>query len=214
MNFNLLIGNEILELWDNYKDIYFCKDCPVVPENVQDLELLFIGLNPSVRKNDPHLCNYETDRHLVTYGVLNADDNYFSKFIKIAERTGFADNWAHFDLLFVKGNQKFVSSVIKDKSNNGDSFIWHQLQLSKKILEKLNPKIIVISNVLAADLTGKNRIEKNGKIYGEWMNLKFENLSDNITWNGIPVIFSKQPNRFFKNIELDELVSQINNIRV
>jgi len=203
---NELIEKEIVELWTEYNTNEFCKYNPLAPEKIKKSSLLFLGLNPSIRK-DAELVNF--NNKLENYGFPPKTDNYFGKFWKIAERTGFVDNWSHFDLLYFRGDQKFVEKVMKDTTNKGDIFIWEQLQISKKILEKVEPKLIVISNKLAVEFTGKNKFEKDGKIYGEWMNYEFKQKDNHFTLNGIPVIFSKQPNQFFSNAEMDKLVSDI-----
>jgi hypothetical protein len=203
---NELIDKGIVELWNEFKDKEFCKYNPLAPKKIKKKSLLFIGLNPSIRKNDTPI-NF--NNCLENYYYPPRTDRYWSKFYKIAENCGFQDNWAHFDLLFLRGDQKFVEKTIKNKENKGEIFIWKQLQFSKKLLEQSEPKFIVISNKLATELTGKNRIEKNGQILGEWMNLRFEKQNNHFLLNGIPVIFSKQPNQFFKNTEMDELINQI-----
>jgi len=202
---NELIEKGIVELWNEFKDNEFCKYNPLAPEKIKKNSLLFIGLNPSIRK-DANLLSF--NGKLENYGYPPRTDRYWSKFYKIAENCGFQDSWAHFDLLFFRGDQKFVKKTIKNKENKGEIFIWKQLQFSKKLLEQSEPKFIVISNKLATELTGKNRMEKNGQIFGEWMNLKFEKQNNHFILNGKPVIFSKQPNQFFKNTEMDELINQ------
>lgn len=63
------------------------------------------------------------------------------------------------------------------------------------------------------EFTGKNKIEKNGEVFGEWMNCQFEQDGKNYTLNGIPVVFSKQPNRFFSNSEMEKLINEIVEIK-
>lgn len=210
MDTNKLIEKEIVELWTKYSDKEFCKYNPLAPEKIRRGGLLFIGLNPSIRKDAEPV---EFNKKLENYGFPPKTDKYFGKFWEIAEKTGFIDNWSHFDLLFLRGDQKFVEKTLKDIDNQGHVFIWEQLQISKKLLENVDPELIVISNKLAVEFTGKNKIEKNGEVFGEWMNCQFEQDGKNYTLNGIPVVFSKQPNRFFSNSEMEKLINEIVEIK-
>lgn len=200
------IGKEIIEIWNEYKERKFCEYNPILPATIKTNGLLFVGLNPSIRKNcSPN----EYDGNLDSYGFPPATDGYFGKFWRIAERTGFNENWSHFDLLFFRGFQTYVKEVMKDKITNGDIFIAKQLELSRKLLEQSQPQLIVICNKLAVEFTGKNRKVIKGITYGEWLDLKPEIINNHHTIKGIPIIFSKQPNRFFSNIEMEELITQI-----
>ena len=205
-----LIERQVLELWTEFKDNDFCKYNPLVPEKVKKGGLLFVGLNPSIRKK-AILINFNNT--LENYGFPPSTDPYFGKFWKIAEQTGFCDAWSHFDLLYFRSNQKYVQKVMKDKVNKGDVFIWKQLQMSKILLEKADAKLIVIANKLAVEFTGKNKIEKKGNTYGEWMNFTFEQKDHHFLLNGIPVIFSKQPNRFFSTTDMDKLIEEIRELK-
>lgn len=137
MDTNKLIEKEIVELWTKYSDKEFCKYNPLAPEKIRRGGLLFIGLNPSIRKDAEPV---EFNKKLENYGFPPKTDKYFGKFWKIAEKTGFIDNWSHFDLLFLRGDQKFVEKTLKDIDNQGYVFIWEQLQISKKLLENVDPE--------------------------------------------------------------------------
>jgi len=204
------IGDEIIKIWNFYSDKYFCEISPLIPKFIKKKSILFIGLNPSIRKNDkPEKYN----KKLYTYDVRAEKDVYFGRFWNFAEKANFKNKWTHFDLLFLRSDQKYVEKLIKDKKECGDVFIRKQLQLSKKLLELSKPKMIIISNKLAGKLTGKDKFEKKGKIYDEWMNLKFEKFDDHYLLNEIPVIFSRQPNHFFSKKEMNELIEKIIKIK-
>ncbi|PKP21633.1 MAG: hypothetical protein CVU05_06315 [Bacteroidetes bacterium HGW-Bacteroidetes-21] len=209
INISESFSTDIINVWNKYKDIYFAKNSPLTPISVVSKDLLFIGLNPSIRKN----INIEEIKYkgvMDTYKVSHCNDKYFGKFYTISEGVGKTNNWTHFDLLFYRGSQAEVINVIKDDENNGCSFIYEQLMISKKILEGLNPKIIVICNKLAAELTGYNKTkDKNGNEIRKWMDLPFEIGETSQTLNGIPVIIAKQINRFYKDAELQRLIETI-----
>lgn len=205
---NDLVKAKIIELWNEFKGKYYCKLRPLAPKaQLKKNSLLFIGLNPSIRKKDEaQISDYDGEIDNIIYEL---PDKYYSRIDEISQKSGFGKNWTHFDMLFLRGSQDYVKKVSRDIKNDGNVFIWKQLQISKILLENLEPELIIISNRFAGELTGKNKFEKNGKIYGEWLNLNLENKGKFYLYNKIPIIFSKQPNRFFKNSEKEELINLI-----
>ncbi len=218
INTNELVQNEILQLWNEFKEYDFCKLRPLAPPTtIKKSALLFVGLNPSIRKSDEAgISEYDGQLDNIVYDKVN--DKYYSKFDKITKNTGFEENWTHFDMLFYRESQDEVRKLISKKfndefSNKGNEFIFRQLLISKKLLEQSEPKMIVFANRLAGEFTGINRDVKDGKVFGEWLNLNFEEKEDHYLLNGVPVIFSKQPNRYFTNEELEELRMHIANLK-
>lgn len=59
--------------------------------------------------------------------------------------------WSHLDLLFIRQtDQKIVKSIFSETI--GKEFLEKQLVISKSIIEKSKPKIIIVSNAYARDL--------------------------------------------------------------
>lgn len=140
-------------------------------EGIRNIDVLFIGINPSYQ----HGSNSEKLFYTREQGLNHA---YFKPFDRIStelfERYNKEIVWSHLDLLVFKETSQ---SYIKDsllKSEVGVGFIWQQLQVAKKVLEYLNPKVIVVSNTQAREFLGTNKFVKNGKEYGFWMNYDFE----------------------------------------
>lgn len=208
-----LIGEALLKIWLKPEYKPFCTLDPVMPEMVNpNSSLLFIGLNPSKRKKDTHQKKGAID----TFPSPSRSDGYYKKFYDIAEKSGFENHWTHFDLLYFKEMQNQVEQIRKNVLENGHIFIYEQLHLTKLVLNSTNPKIIVVCNRLAARFMGKHkRIKKNGDIVDEWMGLKFLPVENEeyFLWNGIPIIFTVQLNRFCKNDTIDKLIDQINRIK-
>lgn len=212
---NELINSKIIDLWNEFKENEnknFCENRPLAPQEIlKKNSLLFIGLNPSIRKkHEAEIPKYDGEIDNIKYKL---PDKYYSKIDEISQKSGFGNNWTHFDLLFYRGSQKDVEKISKNLNCKGNLFIWKQLQISKILLDNIEPKLIVIVNSLAREFTGKNRKEENGKIYGEWLNLKLDEKQDYYLYKGIPVIFSKQPNRFFKNSEKENLINLIKKLK-
>ena len=111
--------------------------------------------------------------------------------------------------------QNEISIIQRNVAEKGEIFNWEQLQQSKKILESLYPKIIVVCNRLAGEFMGiKKKVSIKGKITGEWMNLQFIENDDYCLWNGIPVIFSVQLNsRYCKSGTIEKLIEKIVRIK-
>lgn len=76
---------------------------------------------------------------------------YFKKFEEILKST--KHRWSHIDLLFVRcTEQNYVKNLlfIDDKATN--DFFMQQLEISRRMLEMICPKIIVVNNTLARTL--------------------------------------------------------------
>ncbi len=114
-----------------------------LPEKLAKKKLLFIGLNPSFRQNHaeiPGITYYPES----AYGSAN---DYFSPFKMIATKTNMS--WAHWDLLFFRQkSEKGVNDII-ERDRIGKKHLENQLDLSKSVIEKAEPKIIVICSTKA-----------------------------------------------------------------
>lgn len=152
-----LIETELNEIWQKsqYKDHSddqireviqrgFVAHSPI-PSNA----LVFVGINPSFG-NDQVSVVSESEGKWGVFQALEQKDNpyqrYFSKFETIAKEVNEA--WTHIDMLYFRETkQGFVENLLKDKS--GRQFIEEQLDLTKKIIEAISPKILVVSNTAA-----------------------------------------------------------------
>jgi len=108
--------------------------------------ILFIGLNPSFTKGATNGSFF--------YDSTQAKAAYFKKFNEIAEEVGLP--WSHLDLLTVRETkQKKVEKLPPE-------FINAHLKISKGILERSKPIVIVVENSLARTYFGKGNINGNG----------------------------------------------------
>ncbi|MCT4582964.1 MAG: hypothetical protein N4A35_16245 [Flavobacteriales bacterium] len=135
-------------------------------EGIKDVDILFVGINPSYDGESTNSSIYTREQALGHY--------YFKPFGEI-QRILKDDykkelTWAHLDLLvFKETEQAFIRDVLF-KSADGLNFIVEQLDIAKSILEYLNPKVIVVSNTQARTLLGADR-NNNKNI---WMGYEFE----------------------------------------
>jgi len=76
-------------------------------------------------------------------------------------------------MVFRETDQKFIESFLY-KENQGVQFIMDQIELAKRRIEHIQPKIIVVSNALARKFMGKDRFSSNDKEHNVWMDFKFK----------------------------------------
>ncbi|WP_272151120.1 hypothetical protein [Tenacibaculum aiptasiae] len=108
--------------------------------------ILFVGINPSFSGNDPGSYFIHLNQDGQNPGKGGETYPYFKKFVEIAKL--FNLQWSHQDVLFLRETkQANVGKIHKQK--NGDKFIEEQLKISKEIIIKSKPKVIVISNTQA-----------------------------------------------------------------
>lgn len=178
--------NEIESLFNSeeFQGIELLKRGYVCLKEIQADSILFMGLNPSFTKDAVSGSDF--------YRHEDAIYSYFKKFPDLVKHTGF--NWTHLDLLFIREtNQKLIEKLTKDEI--GTKFIWDNLQISRKIIEKSKPKIIVVQNTLARRFLGKDKAGKSNK----WLDYDFKfdhNIGTDRIQNkesklyGVPVFFT------------------------
>jgi len=149
----------INEIWRNsdYKDIQAINRGYLVRDKPEENALTFIGINPSFSESDES--TKQLDNKIFSTLLQEGNDykQYFGSFEKISKSTKM--KWTHLDLLFLREtNQKKVKELFKIPF--GEKFIQAQIDISKKILENLNPKIVVVANATARDFFGKKTNNK------------------------------------------------------
>lgn len=152
-----LFEKQIESIWNDekYEDITIKKFGYAQQDNQVEDALLFIGINPSKSNNDTHKIFYTNGKE--------GTHKYFNKFIEISNQTNL--EWSHIDLLFVRETkQDNVKKLLYSKDELVREFFNKQLEISRKMLETINSKIIVVNNTLARELLGFN---------GGWLDYKF-----------------------------------------
>lgn len=185
INIQELYKEKVLKIWGKFKDHdIFSKEefeyrrHPLLPRTVNTDCLMFIGINPSFKKGTI-IPKHEKD---IGFYEISKDYNlkdiaYFKKMKDIAKYC--KTDWAHLDLFFIRETkQKLIEKL--SYSDSGRSFLEAQLTISFDIIEKARPKLIIVSNALAAEFFGKMRSQHQGfdKIW-KGFNLFFE---DNNIW--------------------------------
>lgn len=142
-------------------------------EGLKNIDILFIGINPSYSKGSISETLFYNKSTVETKSYFKP----FNSIIKeLEENKNFSKKvtWSHLDMLvFRETQQSYIDNELL-KTENGVDFIYKQLMVSKKILEYLNPKIIVVSNTSARGFLGRDKFIKDKKEYGFWMNFDFD----------------------------------------
>lgn len=138
-------------------------------EGMRDIDVLFIGINPSYNEIPEESKFYTKEQAL--------NHSYFKPFERIEKEL--KDNynrkisWTHLDLLvFRETKQSFINDTLM-RSENGINFVLDQLDIARSILEYLNPKVIVISNTQARTFLGADRYTHKDKEHNIWMGYNF-----------------------------------------
>jgi hypothetical protein len=177
-------GQIISDIFNKYEnDLYFTdfNKKPFYNDRLENNDLLFIGLTPSLNEKD-------LDKDFFTLDQKDNLNTYYKKFEEISSK--FNVCWDYLDLLFIRETKQ---ERIEQLITSGLSFIWDQLQISKQILVSTRPKVVVVCNTLARRFLGKdkNKINKTEK----WLEFtfKFDSVIGTdrfVELNNVPVFFT------------------------
>jgi|26BtaG_2_1085354.scaffolds.fasta_scaffold13402_2 hypothetical protein len=188
---------EIELLWknDRYSEIQLIQRGYGIHDEIIKDSILFIGINPSfIRTSKPGSYFINLDQNAKTRDGKSYA--YFKKFVHITnilnEKRGTGEKlqWSHLDLLFHRETkQHFIDHLKKEK--HGIDFISDQLRITRKILLKSKPKVIVVSNTKARDLLkSKNEKLSMGLDFHFDEELGTEVIINNPALEDIPVFFT------------------------
>lgn len=158
------INNEILTLFEKqenkpeYLPYFFPKDVKVNPD------LLFIGINPSITKKTrgkikkenysiKNIHNQEIINEIKTQDEsLRETLPYFNKIQNMVNNNEI-ERYECIDLFYErKTSQKKILAISKNNSVELSDFGEKQFEITKKVIKKINPKIIVVINALASKI--------------------------------------------------------------
>lgn len=178
VNVKEIIESLVNDVWNEFPEKVTFNIPPLTIEKIPDAEIIFIGLNPSLKENDRKELLNAKKMSLDFYELDNErGDNhkYYKKFHIISEKTNL--DWSHYDLLFIRETkQDKVKKLLQDEI--GLQFIYKQLMISKLILDRLidedNPKIFVVNNTLSREFLGKDKPKNYTNNQEHWLNYKFD----------------------------------------
>lgn len=197
--------DRVVEIWNKFKDIKVLNDneceyrkSPLLPKTVKKNAILFIGVNPAYSKSrKQEIINKEIE----FYPFISDEEDditYFKKFKNIASYCNNAE-WTHLDLFFMREtDQEVIEKISYDKIGIG--FLQAQLDISFEIINKVSPRIIVVSNSLASEFFGKRKQQKHSSLKKIWMGYDLDFNEDfnseigtykiHIGGKEIPIIFT------------------------
>ena len=108
-------------------------------------KVLFIGLNPSFNEK-----RAKKEEYYKSFDATNNNDRYFRRFPLLVENK---NDWTFLDLLYIRETrQRNIENFYKREPD----FIKQQLEISKEIIKKINPEIIVVCDTFARNLLKSN----------------------------------------------------------
>lgn len=162
--------DKILKLWEKFKkkEQSGTEYYPLLyPEFKINCDVLFVGINPSFpeKKNKEDYSytegnNFDKEKDIER--EKNAKDEsstkryarYFSPIWKIVKELKIS-RWDHIDMFLVREtNQEKLKDYIgyKKEKDGFSKFGEEQFKIFKKIIEIINPQVIVIINAFASDI--------------------------------------------------------------
>ncbi|SFD03209.1 hypothetical protein [Algibacter pectinivorans] len=184
-----LFENELNKIWNDelFSELNVIERGYGVHNNVIENQLLFIGINPSFAKGSVN-GNFFASINQKGQNNWGISYPYFKKFVEIAENTNLL--WSDIDLLFFRETQqKYISKI--EKTEIGKKFISRQLDISKEVILKAKPKVIVICNTKARDLLKDKKINNKIEFVFEFCEkLGTEKIIKPTELKGTPVFFT------------------------
>jgi hypothetical protein len=173
---------DILNVWNRFStiDILSHKDSeyrkyPLAPKEIQKDAIIFIGINPSfgngavIQENEKPIAFYTKSKE-------TKDIPYFEKIKNIANYC--KTDWEHIDLLFIRETDQ---KLIEKLSYTNVEFINAQLKITFEIIEKAEPKLILVANSFASEFFGKMKA-KHSEYTQIWQGHDFF-FDNNNQWN-------------------------------
>lgn len=146
----LMVDQKLEKIWEQHFNDEINSIAPLYQEEIQKNVITFLSLNPSLpplgRENatkgfyphSPYILNTQSEK---------AEYPFFQKFHDLGNEL--KKPWAMLDLLYERDSlQKNLELKYNPKSiiDKDKFFLQSQIKLTFEILEKLNPKVVVVSN--------------------------------------------------------------------
>lgn len=167
-----LVNSEILELWGDAPIDSHNNLMPAFYPSLKTDSMLFVGINPSFSARGfnsvlkgteysdldvetfykyPKSASFDLAVALEIERLAIERHPYFKKFKKVSDVVGL--DWEHVDLFFIREtNQKSLVQSVFDKGRKLNSFGEEQIRLSTKLVEFIQPPVVVVANALASEL--------------------------------------------------------------
>ena len=159
-----------MDLWKRTPDRYTNGLLPFFLDELGKNRVTFIGLNPSFSEawyksklqgteyegidirefySFPESSIFEMERSLAIERLMRTVYPYFNTFKELMLKLG--DEWNHIDLFYFREtSQKDCKKYIFIRDPLLNQFAEEQLDITKRLLERIVPKVIVVANALAS----------------------------------------------------------------
>lgn len=191
-----LLAPALAETWAEFTQLSpWTKDesgslLPFYPKSARLEQVQILGLNPSYTAADRQEAVYPVcfDKHpyfrrIGSFGkrIASQHEQRFQDpaYAASNQHYYFGDlDWGHLDLLYMRTtNQRALEAQVWN-TPGAASFVWQQLQLTKRLLALLQPMAIIIANRFGQRLTGFYQNAETGD--NEWMGLQFTRKPDEL----------------------------------
>lgn len=163
---------------------------PLYPQSARVEQVQIMGLNPSYTASHRSMISYpvEFGSHPYFRRIGNFGQQVASRYQELFQEPAYSHsqqlyhfgelNYGHLDLLYMRTTSQ--QSLEKQVWNTpgAASFVWQQLQLTKRLLAVWQPVAIVIANRFGQRLTGFHKDAQTGE--NEWMGLQFITVPDEL----------------------------------
>ena len=140
---------DVLAIWEKFEnhEIFSNPDFeyrkhPLLPKIVHKESLMFIGMNPSFTKGS---VIPENEKKIGFYQIQKQENfkdiPYFEKMKEIAEYC--KSEWTHLDLFFIRETKQELIEKLS-YTDKGIDFLNAQLKITFEIIERANPKLIIV----------------------------------------------------------------------
>lgn len=151
---DLDIDNQLCEIWRSY---YGNEECisPIYQKEIEEERITFLSLNPSL---PPKFRKDATKGFLpdCPYRRIDSENrrDVYSFFHKFYDQKLPSQDWSFLDLLYIRDSSQknleelFYSAKAKNSIDTLD-FFMDQVALTFKLLKKIMPQVVVVSNKFA-----------------------------------------------------------------
>ncbi|RZK18323.1 MAG: hypothetical protein EOO56_16325 [Hymenobacter sp.] len=160
------------------------------PRSARLEQVQIMGLNPSYTAGDRGKTDYPVEftshpyfRRIGKFGqqVSDRHQQLFQEpaYLSSQQLYHFGElDWGHLDLLYMRTTSQSALEKQVWNTPGAASFVWKQLQLTKRLLAALQPVAIVIANRFGQRLTGFHKDSQTNE--NEWMGLQFTTRPDEL----------------------------------
>ncbi|GAB3634812.1 hypothetical protein GCM10027422_04020 [Hymenobacter arcticus] len=184
-----LLAPTLAEIWAEFSQLNpWTKDemgpvPPLYPESARLEQVQVLGLNPSLNPHDRDKLTYPVgfDSHPYFRRIGRFGQQIARQYQRLFQESSYSPGeqlyhfgeleWGHLDLLYMRATSQRALETQVWNTPGAASFVWQQLQLTKRLLALLQPVALVVANRFGQRLTGFYKNAQTGE--NEWMGLQF-----------------------------------------